>query len=78
MVAVGPACVDSAQEAAAVARAHWDLGGAGILVGNPPAQSLDDVDGLIEQALAEAAREGVEGQSMTPYVLRGSTARAAG
>ena len=61
--------VDSAQEAAAVARAHWDLGGAGILVGNPPAQSLDDVDGLIEQALAEAAREGVEGQGLTPYVL---------
>ena len=61
--------VDSAQEAAAVARAHWDLGGAGILVGNPPAQSLDDVEGLIEQALAEAAREGVEGQGLTPYVL---------
>ena len=61
--------VDSAQEAAEIALAHWDLGGAGILVGNAPAQSLDDVDGLIEQALADAAREGVAGQGLTPYVL---------
>ena len=61
--------VESAQEAAEIARGHWDLGGAGVLVGNPPAQSLDDVDGLIEQALAEAARERVEGQGVTPYVL---------
>ncbi|HJV29357.1 MAG TPA: pseudouridine-5'-phosphate glycosidase [Gaiellaceae bacterium] len=61
--------IESAQEAAEIARAHWDLGGAGILVGNPPAQSLDDVEGLIEHALEEAAREGVGGQSLTPFVL---------
>jgi pseudouridylate synthase len=61
--------VDSALEAAEIARAHWDLGGAGVLVGNPPAQSLEDVDDLIEQALADAAREGVEGQGLTPFVL---------
>jgi pseudouridine-5'-phosphate glycosidase len=61
--------VDSAKEAAEIARAHWDLGGAGVLVGHPPAQSLDEVNGLIEQALADAAREGVEGQGLTPFVL---------
>jgi pseudouridine-5'-phosphate glycosidase len=61
--------IESAQEAAEIARAHWDLGGAGVLVGNPPAQSLDDVEGLIEQALEEAAREGVSGQGVTPFVL---------
>ena len=61
--------VDSANEAAEIARAHWELGGAGVLVGNPPAQSLDDVEGLVEQALADAAREGVEGQGLTPFVL---------
>ena len=61
--------VDSAKEAAEIARAHWDLGGAGVLVGHPPAQSLDEVDGLIEQALADAAREGIEGQGLTPFVL---------
>ena len=61
--------VESAAEAAEIARGHWALGGAGVLVGNPPAQSLDGVELLIEQALAEAAREGVAGQGVTPFVL---------
>jgi pseudouridylate synthase len=61
--------IESAQEAAEIASVHWDLGGAGILVGNPPAQSLDDVEGLIEHALEEAARESVGGQRLTPFVL---------
>jgi len=61
--------VESAREAAEIAHAHWELGGAGVLVGNPPAQSLDDVDDLIEQALEEAGRVGVGGQGLTPFVL---------
>jgi pseudouridylate synthase len=61
--------IESAQEAAEIARAHWNLGGAGILVGNPPAQSLEDVESLIELALEEAEREGAGGQSLTPFVL---------
>jgi pseudouridine-5'-phosphate glycosidase len=61
--------VESPSEVAEVASAHWELGGAGLLVGNPPAQSLDDVEALIEQALEEAGREGVAGQGLTPFVL---------
>jgi pseudouridylate synthase len=61
--------VDSAAGVAEVARAHWELGGAGLVVGNPPAQSLDDVDDLIAAALDEAGREGVHGQRVTPFVL---------
>ena len=61
--------VDSAAGAAEVARAHWELGGAGVVVGNPPAESLDDVDDLIAAALDEAGREGVHGQRVTPFVL---------
>ncbi len=61
--------VESAEEAAALARAHWELGGHGVLVGNPPAESLDDVEELIEAALEQAAREGVSGQQLTPFVL---------
>jgi len=61
--------VESPAEAAAVARAHWDLGGGGLLVGRPPDESLDDVEPLIEQALAEAAAEGVRGGAVTPFVL---------
>jgi pseudouridine-5'-phosphate glycosidase len=62
--------VDSAGEAAAVARAHWELGGNGLLVARPPDESLDDVEPLIEEALREAETRGVRGQGVTPFVLQ--------
>jgi pseudouridylate synthase len=61
--------IETAGEAAAVARAHWELGGAGLLVGRPPDEPLDDVEPLIEQALRAAHDEGVSGQAVTPFVL---------
>jgi pseudouridine-5'-phosphate glycosidase len=61
--------VESASEAADVTRAHWDLGGAGVLVARPPDDSLDDVEPLIEQALRAAHDSGARGQAVTPYVL---------
>ena len=61
--------VESAAEAAALARAHWELGGGGLLVARPPDDSLDDAEPLIERALAEAAARGVSGQAVTPFVL---------
>jgi pseudouridylate synthase len=64
-----PSRVESADEAARIARAHWRLGGAGLLLAQPPPSSLDDVEPLIEEALADAAREGVRGQAVTPFVL---------
>lgn len=64
------ATVQSAEEAAEVARAHWRLGRRTALVlANPPAESLDDVGGLIEQAVAAAATRRVTGQAVTPFVL---------
>jgi pseudouridine-5'-phosphate glycosidase len=60
---------DSAPEAAAVARAHWELGGGGLLVARPPDESLDDVEPLVEQALRCARDDGIHGQAITPYVL---------
>jgi pseudouridylate synthase len=62
--------VDSAYEAAEVARAHWELGGNGLLVARPPDESLDDVEPLIEDALREAEARGVRGQGVTPFVLQ--------
>jgi pseudouridine-5'-phosphate glycosidase len=64
-----PARVGSPEEAARVARTHWELGGAGLVLTQPPPTSLDDVEPLIEAALAEAARAGVRGQAVTPFVL---------
>ena len=61
--------VESAGEAARIARAHWELGGAGLLVGRPPDEPLDDVEPLIEAALRAADAEGVAGQAVTPFVL---------
>lgn len=61
--------VESAEETARIARAHWGLGRhTGVLVGRPPDESLD-VEGLIEEAVAEARRQGISGQAVTPFVL---------
>ena len=61
--------VETVAEAAGLATAHWRLGGGGLLLGRPPDDSLDDVEPLIEQALARAEAEGVRGQAVTPFVL---------
>ena len=64
-----PARVESAGEAAEVATAHWELGGGGVLLARPPDTSLEDVEPLLEEALAAAARRNVRGQAVTPFVL---------
>ncbi len=61
--------VDTAAEAARIARVHWKLGGGGLLLGRPPEASLDDVEPLIAQALAKAEAAGVRGGAVTPFVL---------
>jgi len=63
-----PATVATADEAAAIARAHWSLGRAGLLLARPPAESLD-IEAVIETALAEARTRQVTGQQVTPFVL---------
>jgi pseudouridine-5'-phosphate glycosidase len=60
--------VDDATAAARTAAAHWQLGGCGLLLTNPPPESIE-VEGLIEDAVAAAAREGISGQAVTPFVL---------
>ena len=61
--------VESAQEASRIAVLHWELTAGGLLLARPPDESLDDVEPLIEQALAAAETEGVRGQAVTPFVL---------
>ena len=61
--------VESAGEAAQIARAHWELGGGGLLLGRPPDEPLEDIEPLIEQALGAARDESVGGQAVTPFVL---------
>src|SRR5437016_934749 len=68
----GPAVsgrVDSPEEAARVARAHWELGGNGLLLGRAPDEPLDGGEPPIEQALTVARANSVRGQAVTPFVL---------
>ena len=60
--------VESPEEAAEVARAHWELGGAGLLLGNAPENGVD-IEPLLEEALRAAADEHISGQAVTPFVL---------
>jgi pseudouridine-5'-phosphate glycosidase len=60
--------IQTAAEAGAIARSHWALGRAGLLLAQPPAESLD-AESLIESALADAEASGVSGQDVTPFVL---------
>jgi pseudouridine-5'-phosphate glycosidase len=72
----GLACdlrVDSAAEAATVLRRHWALGLGGALVANPvPADAAvpeAELQGWVDQAVAEAEAEGVTGAAVTPFLL---------
>jgi pseudouridine-5'-phosphate glycosidase len=65
-----PTRVESAEEAAQVARTHWSLRRhSAVLLAQSPPESLDDVESLIEEALVAADDQGVTGQGLTPFVL---------
>lgn len=65
--------VEQAAEVAAIARAHWRLGGAGLLVVAPvpvgAALDLDEVRRASEEALAATEAAGITGGAVTPAVL---------
>ena len=61
---------DDAADLAAICRARWELDQGGVLVCNPiPEADALAIDGAISDALAAAAREGVTGKRLTPYLL---------
>jgi pseudouridine-5'-phosphate glycosidase len=61
--------VDTAVDVARIAQYHWRLGRhSALLLARPPDESLD-VEPLIEEAVAEADRQHVGGQDLTPFVL---------
>jgi pseudouridine-5'-phosphate glycosidase len=66
--------VDTAQEVAAIARIHWEMGlSSSILVVVPAPEKVAlpsrEVEEVIEQALVDADEVGVRGQAVTPYLL---------
>src|SRR5262249_7979811 len=69
--------VETATEAARIASAHWELGGAGALLANPPPESID-VEKLIDGALGDARDQGISGHAVTPFVLAALHERSGG
>jgi pseudouridine-5'-phosphate glycosidase len=65
---------DSPQQAAAIARAHWELGGGGLmLAAPPPAESAlprAEVEAWIAKALKEAEDQNIHGQAVSPFLLQ--------
>jgi pseudouridine-5'-phosphate glycosidase len=66
--------VDSPEEAARLMAAQWSLGlQGGLILANPiPAEAALDraeMAAWVGQATADAAREGVGGKDLTPYLL---------
>ncbi len=66
--------LDAAVEQAAFIRCQWQLGlQAGVVVANPVphehALAREQIDGIIEQALADAAAQGISGKQVTPFLL---------
>jgi pseudouridine-5'-phosphate glycosidase len=74
--------VDTAEEAAAIARVHWTLGGKGILVTVPPPADfvlpMERLEAILEEAMAEAERAGVQGWALTPFLLARVAERTGG
>lgn len=66
--------LDSPEDQANFIRTKWQLGMlGGVVVSNPvPEQSAmpkDEIDRITEQALGEAAQQGVSGKQVTPFLL---------
>ena len=63
-----PQRVDDVVAASRIAAAHWQLGGHGLLLTQPPPESID-AEPLIEAAIDAAAEKGITGPEVTPFVL---------
>jgi len=75
--------IDSAVEAATAMRTKWELGldgGTVIAVPIPEEHALrsEEIDGFIQEALAEMRRQGITGKDTTPFLLASIAERTGG
>ena len=78
-----PQRAESAAEIARIARAHWSLGQrSAVLVVQPPpvhaALGQDVVDAAVHDAVRDAARAGIHGAALTPFLLGAVLSATAG
>jgi len=73
---------DQPEQIAALARTHWQLGGAAVLVMVPvPAEDevpADEIEAAIVEALAEATEKHISGKAVTPFLLARVAERTSG
>jgi pseudouridine-5'-phosphate glycosidase len=66
--------VDSAEEAARLLETHWELGGAGVVLAQPPpvdvALNDDEFDAALQLAERDAHDQGIRGKELTPFLLK--------
>jgi pseudouridine-5'-phosphate glycosidase len=66
--------VDDPKEVASLVRAHWELGGRGLLLAvPPPAESSlprEEVENWIAMSLAESDAQNIGGQAISPFLLK--------
>ena len=66
---------DTPEDAARIARLHWEAGGAGIVLGVPVPPDDEVIEAKLEEALAEAEYDRrhsptpIEGRAVTPFIL---------
>jgi pseudouridine-5'-phosphate glycosidase len=72
---------DTPEDLARIAAARWELGQGGVLVANPIPVAAElpaaQINSAVEQAVSSAARSGISGKALTPYLLS-ELARATG
>lgn len=77
-----PVTVETADEVAAIARAHWALGGGGLVVAvpvpEPDAIAMDELAELVDRALADTGAGQMTGAAVTPAVLERMTELSGG
>ncbi len=65
--------VDTPQQAAALLKAHWQLGGAGVVLAQPVAAEValapDEFEAALRVAEHQATEAGVRGKELTPFLL---------
>jgi pseudouridine-5'-phosphate glycosidase len=73
---------DTPEEVARILAARWALGQGGVLIANPIPEEAElpaeTIEAAIDDALANAAREGVGGKALTPYLLSALARTTAG
>lgn len=65
---------NTSEDAAKIAKIKWDLGlKGGLVIANPVpeehALDFDEMDSIIQKALASAEQDGIHGKDITPYLL---------